>query len=331
MLKLNHLFENFELAKEALTHWNYDTDTLEEMLEYFRISSNAIYPFKVNGQVQFLRLAPTEEKLAQNLEGELDYIQYLVKQQFPALEPVLTLEGHLYLTLDTQWGTYYASVFKRVKGISLEDVEFSSDIMNVYGQTLGRLHQLSKLYGQELHLQSIPALKWSHLETLDWIECELKAHFAPDYLMTALSNLRLACSELEQTDETYGLVHYDFELDNVFYDAESGICSVIDFDDSMYHWYTMDIVQALDSMENELDESYVASAQQAFLDGYQSVTTLSSEQISTFPLMRRFAQLYQYARVKRSLSVVISDEPDWMKDLRVRLESKLLKIETSYQ
>lgn len=62
MLKLKYLFENYNLAKEALKNWEHDTDTLDEMLSQFRISSNAIYPFCQGGKVCFLRLAPTEEK-----------------------------------------------------------------------------------------------------------------------------------------------------------------------------------------------------------------------------------------------------------------------------
>ena len=43
MLKLEYLFENYELAREALSLWEHDEDNLEEMLGYFRISSNAVY------------------------------------------------------------------------------------------------------------------------------------------------------------------------------------------------------------------------------------------------------------------------------------------------
>ena len=53
MLKLKYLFENFELAKLALTNWEHDEDTLDEYLKYFRISSNAVYPFSIRGQPLF--------------------------------------------------------------------------------------------------------------------------------------------------------------------------------------------------------------------------------------------------------------------------------------
>lgn len=47
MLKLKYLYENYDLAKSALENWEYDTDTLDEHLQNFRISSNAVYPFYV--------------------------------------------------------------------------------------------------------------------------------------------------------------------------------------------------------------------------------------------------------------------------------------------
>ena len=45
MLKLKYLYENYDLAKSALKNWEYDTETLDDCLQHFRISSNAVYPF----------------------------------------------------------------------------------------------------------------------------------------------------------------------------------------------------------------------------------------------------------------------------------------------
>ena len=77
MLQLKYMFENYELAKHALTNWNHDEESLDAYLKYFRISSNAIYPFKGCGKRCFLRLAPVEEKQEENLRGELAFLQYL--------------------------------------------------------------------------------------------------------------------------------------------------------------------------------------------------------------------------------------------------------------
>lgn len=63
MLPLKYLFENFDLAKECLKLYDHSERHLDEMLRYFRISSNAVYPFCTeNGTVCFLRLSPPEEE-----------------------------------------------------------------------------------------------------------------------------------------------------------------------------------------------------------------------------------------------------------------------------
>jgi Ser/Thr protein kinase RdoA (MazF antagonist) len=44
----------------------------------------------------------------------------------------------------------------------------------------------------------------------------------------------------------YKIVH----LDNIFYDISTDTPNIIDFDDSMYHWYAMDIEQADDEFKD---------------------------------------------------------------------------------
>ncbi|MBQ8040669.1 MAG: phosphotransferase, partial [Lachnospiraceae bacterium] len=163
MLKLKYLFENFELAKLALTNWEHDEDTLDEYLKYFRISSNAVYPFAVQGKRHFLRLAPVEEKQEENLMGELEFLRYLNNAGYGAMKPVAAKNGELLLTLNTKWGCYYASVFEGVAGISIEDTDYREKIMIAYGKALGRLHNLSMEYQPEHR-------KWTYADALGWVK-----------------------------------------------------------------------------------------------------------------------------------------------------------------
>ncbi|MFQ8599530.1 MAG: hypothetical protein ACLSAP_02315 [Oscillospiraceae bacterium] len=148
MLKLKYLFENYALAKEVIKNWAHDDDTLSEMLSQFRISSNAIYPFCQNGKVCFLRLAPLEEKLEKNIRGELELINYLLEHDYPALEPIRTVTGQECLKLGTEWGEYYATAFKKVGGVQIEDTDMSNEIMYEYGKALGDFIPISRIYAK---------------------------------------------------------------------------------------------------------------------------------------------------------------------------------------
>lgn len=322
MLKLKYLFENYDLAKEALKNWEHDKDTLDNMISQFRISSNAIYPFCQNGKVCFLRLAPLEEKMEKNVFGEMEFINYLLERGYPALKPIRAKTGEVCLVLNTQWGRFYATAFSRVSGVPMEDTDMSNETMFEYGKSLGWLHSLSS--------QFVPKTKkWTHIETLDWIASVLSEFNGPDCAVSELVAIKCELNELSATHENYGLVHYDFELDNVFYDKEKKTCSVIDFDDGMYHWYVLDIEQVFNSFEEKLSGDALQAAKNEFIRGYNEEHCYTQEMDTSRPLMRRFINLYGYARLIRCVADKFTDEPEWLVELRGRLGKAILEKEKS--
>lgn len=334
MLKLKYMFENFELAKLALTNWEHDEDTLDEYLKYFRISSNAVYPFAIQGKRHFLRLSPVEEKQKENLVGELEFLQYLQMAGYGAMKPVTAKNGEVLLTLNTKWGSYYAGAFEGVPGVPVEDTDYREEIMIAYGKALGRLHNLSMEYRPENK-------KWTYTDALEWVkkileeqkihepDNEQKGNCYPvlDTMLKEAQMVEQELTKLELTKETFGLVHYDFEPDNVFYNEEDGNCYVIDFEDSMYHFFLVDVEQVLDALSEELDSGAYEQARQHFLQGYRSEKALESDYEKRLPLIRRFCNLFSYARLIHCVAEEVSEAPEWMKQLKERLEYKLHSLE----
>jgi Ser/Thr protein kinase RdoA (MazF antagonist) len=137
--------------------------------------------------------------------------------------------------------------------------------------------------------------------------------------------LRGYFSGLPRRKENFGLIHYDFEMDNVFYDETSRSIHVIDFDDVMQHWYMMDIVQALDSLEREVSSKTASDPSTTFLAGYQSHFAIEEAIWAALPVFRRFGDLYRYTRITRALQETWDHEPDWMVMLRKKLQPRLAK------
>lgn len=319
MLKLKYLFENYDLAKSILKNWEYDTDRLDEMLSYFRISSNALYPFFCNGKIQMLRFAPIDEKLSENVYGEHEFIEYLRSNDYPAMKPVAARNGKYVLEISNEWGNYFATVFERVDGVQIEETDYNDKVMYKYGEALGRLHKLSSCYEPKVK-------KWTHEDVIDWIESELSKYNNTGKALIEASQLRLELGNLQQTKQNYGLVHYDYEQDNVFYCEQTNSCSVIDFDDGMYHWFALDIEQCFDSLAEEIEDEKLENAKNKFVEGYKTQYDLTDEMLETFPLMRRFINLYSYTRIVRSMDDKIENEPDWMIGLRQRLNGMITEI-----
>lgn len=315
MLKLKDLIENYDLAKFALTHWEHDEDTLEDCLACFRISSNGVYPFEQGGRLCFLRLAPTAEKELRNLQGEMEFILYLRNNAYPALEPIPSTSGEYILNLYTPWGDYYATAFYGVEGERMEESDFSPELCFAYGKALGRLHRLSQDF--------IPTVrKQTHEDILELIEKRLTAFHCSEDLFSLLHTLRQELEALPKDKYRYGLIHCDFECDNVFFDAATGSCRVIDFDDGIYHFYALDVEQALESLREEAPEESSDAAIAAFLEGYRTEFLFDEAAEQLQPLMRRFCELYDYSKLLYCLSESVEDKPEWMIALEKKLSDK---------
>lgn len=313
MMKLKYLFDNNDLAKMLLCNWKYDEDSLD-MLKYCRLSSNAVYPFKNGGNVHLLRFAPTSEKDKNNILAELEFIKYLSHNQFPALRTVLSNNNEELVTAMTPWGDFYASVFNRVTGVQLGETDLNEDIMYEFGRTLGKLHQLSSTF--------VPINKrWSYEDVFLWMNSTLSTLPNQKLAMGELELLHNYFSKIPKTPDTYGLIHYDYELDNVFYDKATGVCNVIDFDDAMFHWYVMDIEQSLDSIKENIEPKRYEQSSELFLKGYKNEYSIDDEMLSLRPVFRRFANLYGYTRVARAAAEKWDNEPKWLVDLRVNLDN----------
>jgi Ser/Thr protein kinase RdoA (MazF antagonist) len=156
-----------------------------------------------------------------------------------------------------------------------------------------------------------------------WIYSTLTGFENQEQALEETKLLQTYFSKLPKSAPNYGLVHYDFELDNVFYDKGTCTCNVIDFDDAMYHWYAMDIEQALDSIKDEIESSRYEQVKECFLNGYRSEYAVTDEMLSLLPMFRRFANLYGYARVLRSSGEKWNNEPKWLEDLRVKLNNSM--------
>ncbi len=327
MLRIKYLFENYDLARECLALYDYDEESLEEMLSYFRISSNAIYPFrnkKDKAEVYFLRLSPSEEKAFADVSSEILLIQWLNEKGFPAMRPIAMKTGEFAKEIRTKWGTYNVSCFAKVSGDSLEDTEGNLDIVRGYGRILGQFHRLMKEYPYSKKHQS-------HKDLLKEIGARLQMYGAPE---TVCAAYKVVCNELELltiSSANYGVIHYDFEPDNVFYDAKGDTFSVIDFDDAIRCWYALDIVRALDALADVVDDCDMEHAERVFLEGYQEETDLTAEQIDSFSLMRRLVCLQEYMTIRHVLSEAIREMPDWMKGLIQKLQYKARCLEKSME
>lgn len=298
------------IANELAQAWPHDAPP-----RFFRSSTNFVYGFRRAGAPHFLRFAHDSERSREQIAAELELLSRLRSAGLPVAEPVAASAGEFVVSAETRLGRFHAVAFRRANGNQLQAKELDADHLRRWGATLGRLHAHLK------NDQSLPALaRPSWQDDLRLVEGQLPAEVAVEREFAAIDS---ALRELPTTSDSYGLIHGDFQLDNLFW---NGQIEIIDFDDCRYHWYLADIADAADDLPRDSAGSNWLGA---FLAGYQEECALAEDLLSQqLGLFRRAARLCRYARVRRALDLALEpDHPPWLR----RLHATLLSDVNAYE
>lgn len=304
------------VAEQILERWACDRGSVR----FFRSSANFIYRFQDQGAFRFLRFADASERSREAIEAEMAVLESVARAGIDIATPVESKYGNAIETVVTAWGRFHAVVFTALEGEQHELDELTDSGFRQWGETLGRLHAATSA------LTNIPARpSWS--DHVAFIQEQLPAD-SPG-LYAEYTELVAALSAVPATQETYGLIHGDFELDNLVWNrAHMGI---LDFDDCARLWYAADIAFALrDLFEEGADTSDPRF--RAFVEGYRTSFPLSEEHIGYVPLFLRFAHLFSYARVARSVDLIAGAEyPEWLHRLNNKLLHRMAAYRTSVE
>ncbi|GGA48872.1 phosphotransferase enzyme family protein [Psychrobacillus lasiicapitis] len=298
------------VAKSLIQFWEYD----EATLQIWRASSNFVYAFKNNQIPYFLRFCSDQDNSIEQIKAELEFMHYLQLNNFPTVTPIYSKSDHLIETLKTPEGTYIAVVFSAAKGINLDSDTITEKQMEEWGKSLASLHCLSKTF------EPVTERRQSWLDTVQFMEKVFQKHTKEQAALQELYRVTTWLQSIPTGNDVYGLIHYDFQLDNIFFEGnKEHSFHIIDFDDAIYHWYALDIVTALDDFIDE-DNPHSKLLIQSFLNGYRSVNVLEDGAVAQFPYFKRYANLYKFAKLLSSLDYgQITETPPWFDNLKVKL------------
>jgi Ser/Thr protein kinase RdoA (MazF antagonist) len=287
-----------------------------------RASANFVSSFEHKGKTFILRFNYADERRLDHLQAEIDYLLHLAAQGIPIAKPIASQKGHFIESLSTSEGEFHAVVFEALPGEHPEFDDLTPDQFRQWGQALARLHKAAESYtlsGRTTWQDHIAA-----------IEARLPDHESDAHAL--LSEVKEQLSALSTTPQNFGLIHFDFELDNLLW--HNGQINIIDFDDSAFYWFAADIAFALRDLFND-DAGRVNVSDPTlltFLAGYRSVKAMPDEEIAHLPLFLRLHNLLLFTRIIRSLGPdAPPDDPDWMKALRTRFHAKLYTYRANFE
>lgn len=297
------------LVDEILHYWEH-----EGQAKFWRASTNFIFFFKQAGQDCVLRFNHADERTVATIEAEIDFVNGVAQQGIHVAKPIVSRNGRYVESVATALGTFHAVAFAALQGKQFEVDELMPAQFVQWGRTLGMLHNASA----QLSVSTRPTWQ-NHLTMV--------AEIVPAEEIAArqtLETLQQTLAQLPVTAANFGLIHYDFELDNLIWQGETA--GIIDFDDSAWYWYVADIALALGDVwgDRTSDVDLQHPSFLHFIEGYRSVRPLAQEEIDRIPLFLRMDALVTFAKLQRALTPVNpSGELPWMAGLRDKLAAKM--------
>ncbi|MFC4409038.1 phosphotransferase enzyme family protein [Chungangia koreensis] len=304
------------LAFELMENWGYDVGEVY----YWRASANFIFVCKRDGKTYFLRFNDGNERTIEEIESELNVIQYLAEHSIRVAQPVKSKNDRYIETVQTELGTFHAVLFEEAVGEHLEFEELIEEQFFLWGSSLGELHEVLKK--APVVLQDGRS-SWS--DHLDFAERSLPQK--DQATRNEIHFLREWAKNLEKTEDNFGLIHYDFELDNL--KVKDHQISILDFDDCASYWYVADIVYALrDAGEFDVHSPNI----QKFMGGYRERTQLDDKLMEEAEGFSRMHRLLMYAKLIRTVDIEESaDHPEWLTNLREKLVRKIEEYRQSLE
>jgi Ser/Thr protein kinase RdoA (MazF antagonist) len=290
--------------------------------------ANLVYGFEADGQGRVLRVSYRPERPVEMIQAELHFINYLAEGGVRLSKPVPSLIGNYLEIIHAAGIPFIAVSFIKGRGMRVPDNHYRyrpgvpiEEYFQNWGQVLGQMHRLAKSYQALSETIRRPEwLTWDVYRGFPYGERLPIIQQKYDQLMAELH-------ALPKDNDSYGLIHNDFNDGNFTVDYDNGDITVFDFDDCCYFWFTYDLACAWEggigrTMFRPLREriDFMERYMEQVLTGYNRENSLSDEWLNRLPLFLRLIQMQELMHYAQYL-----DEPD--EELQAGLRYKIRCIE----
>ncbi|MCM3171898.1 phosphotransferase [Paenibacillus sp. MER 99-2] len=254
---------------------------------------NIVYSCEKEGHESLiLRISFMPDRSRKDYMAELEYVRYLYDHDASVPNVVKSNKGRLLEEIVHDEHTFYISLFVKAKGKLLvenhyqyrEGVPISEYYYNC-GKVLGKMHQESKSY--------TPVN--SRYQFLERYNTEKIASLIPEafpLLKEKMTELLQTAKQLDLSQETFGMIHFDFNDGNYSIDYDTGQITVFDFDNSCFGWYMLDLASIWTNGVGWIQFEPDADKRRQFMDdyfqtvlaGYTSETQVSEAMLENLPL-----------------------------------------------
>ena len=258
---------------------------------------NDIYICSRGGEKKcVLRISATGDRTEEEYLAETEFVHYLAEGGALVADVIPSKNGRLVERIASENATdkavVFVSLFEFAKGMLLSDNGYRyregaplTEYFYNTGKALGAIHRLAKSFTPK-HRRADYFDKFN----MDYIGKLIPDEYAE--LKAAIADRIRQFTELPQTADNYGLVHFDFCDGNYHVDLNTGDVTAFDFDNCCYCWYMFDLAHlwthGVGWFQHESDVNRRRQGMDWYfsyiLDGYRSETAVSEEELSKLTL-----------------------------------------------
>ena len=327
------------MMKQAIKDRYNDTILQEAMLRY-GIAANQIraldafesfiYEFDRDGRELILRITHSLRRSEALIQGEVDWINYLVAGGVSASRAILSQRGELVEAIDDQQGgTFLVTAFVKAPGQPPWG-RWTPALYQTYGEVIGRMHALSKRYQPGQAAWRRP--NWDD-DLFEFVESYL-----PPTEAIAKKRYQEICrhlNSLAKDRNSFGLIHQDAHGSNLFVD-ETGQITLFDFDECVYSWFVNDIAIVLFYIVQSAEDwpAFTREFMTHFLQGYGRTCPLDPAWLKEIPVFLTLREIELYAVIHRDFDVEQIDDAwcaRYMRDRKAKIEQAVPFIDFDFE
>lgn len=320
--------------KEVLDAFAKMFGTSKEDLKIFpgyEGAANLVFEYDQDGIPMILRLSFNQERTLEQIQAELDFIQYLVDQGVRASLPVTSKAGNLVESINVNGFPLVAVSFIKGKGMRVPDNQYRyreniplEEYFYNWGKMLGKMHAVTKKYRPMNELIKRPDWFDLHKNRIN-VETHIPERFS--VIRKQIYSLFKEIRSLPKDQEGYGLIHGDFNDGNFTVDYSNGNMTVFDFDDCAYFWFIYELASAWEggigrvmSRNLEKRKAFMDHYMGTVMRGYNQENSISEIWMEKLPM---FIRLIQVEELLHFIQYI--EEPD--EEIGGQIQYKLFCIE----
>lgn len=306
-------------SNHILYHIAHNLNLKELDFELISDVSNFVYRFKKSNDNFILRITPSTRRTTKQIEGELDWLEYLARKKVNVCFPISLEDQHIISKIEC--GELYFSyvVFKKCEGIHWKINDWNPKLFFLWGKTMGQIHRISK--GYSTTNTSIERPNWQ-----EEAQKNTEKFLSPQdiIILKIFRDTMKQILSFPRNKDNYGLLHGDFHAGNFF--LHNGEIIVFDFDNSIYSWFIFDIAVVLFEIQYMNGKNNVNFLIKKFMEcfcaGYMDENNLESNWKEKLPLFLKLQEIHIFASILRNfdLNNLTGLEKIFMEDRKKSIE-----------